>query len=284
MPSQRNGRVRPGFALTKRDLDILNSVASHGFLTRRQVQQLFFRTSDGTRSQQVVCRRLKRLAEWGYLCRQRAPVTSGSGPYIYALGPEIASVLCPPRNATSRRIPRGHSMKLTAQLPHSLGIIDFYVAFRTHLADLGGEIMVWLGEREARYALPNRGRQAPFTPDAYCLWSLSGFDSAFFLEWDQGTESMMRIGEKLERYDSYYLQRAYLDHLGDSGVRPRILFVACTERGRDSLCEWIGRQLSRGRFGSLPTVLVACSSDALVRPLEHVWCPPRGGGPERLAD
>jgi hypothetical protein len=119
------------------------------------------------------------------------------------------------------------------------------------------------------------------SPDAYCLWALGAEEGAFFLEWDRGTESMTRLAQKFERYDGYYQVYAHHDHLGEVGLRPRLLIVVPDERRERKVINWLTRRLQKGQFGSLPTTLVSTRDAVLKDPVEPIWRTP--GGDERRA-
>ena len=283
MPNRRRGAARP-LPPTDRDRAIIRDVARHGQMTRVQIRRLHFRRGEQLASVQVVCRRLTLLTERRYLSRIRLPVAMGSGLYVYQLGEAAAAALDEQEGGLIQRR-RGRSRRVSAAgMLHTLEIVDFYIALKEALQGRGGEIVVWLSERQAHYAIPCRSRSLPFTPDAYCLWTLSEEEGSFFLEWDRGTESMTRIAEKLTRYETYYGLRAYRDHLGEIDIRPRILFVVSDDRRKKKLTGWIGRGLTKGEWASLPTILVATREHAHSQPLEPIWQVPGGTRPRRLVD
>jgi hypothetical protein len=264
-------------------LGIIYAVCQHGALTREQIRHLFFRKAEGLGSVQTACRRLKVLVERGYLHRVRIPTRMGSGPYVYFPGAqaEIALSKDEAMLARGRRRVRIHS---ATEVAHSLETTNFYVRLNEDLQERGGHIIVWLSERQAHYILPGSSRSLPLTPDAYCLWTLCREEGSFFLEWDRGTESMIRIAEKLARYEVYYRTRAYHDHLGEIGLRPRLLFVVPDERRKGKLTGWVARRLNKGEWASLPTILVATRDEANADPLGSVWRRPDSSGAVRLVD
>jgi hypothetical protein len=93
MLSRREGLARHTPKPTPRDVSIIGAVCQHGALTREQVRRLFFHTSQGLSSVQAACRRLKLLAERGYLERLRLPTAMGSGPYVYLPGDQASVAL-----------------------------------------------------------------------------------------------------------------------------------------------------------------------------------------------
>ena len=283
MSSPRKGSSRAHLVPTPRDLRIIRAVCRHGALTREQLQHLCFRRPEGPGSIQTACRRLKLLAERGYLERTRVPTAVGSGPYVYMPGTNAKVALTRDEPDLAKTARRG-GLRSVAELKHGLEVVDFYIRLLEAIGALGGRVVIWLSEREAHYALPGLGRTLPFTPDAYCLWALSGEEGAFFLEWDRGTESMTRIAEKLGRYETYYGLQAYRDHLGECGLQPRILFVVSDERRLKQLTGWLARRLARGEWPSLPTILIATRESSAAEPLSRVWHCPGHEAPMRLVD
>ena len=205
-------------------------------------------------------------------------------PYVYRPGKRAAAALGNDEGAATPPVTGRRRLRSVAEIAHGLEIVDFRVALHWALAQREGEILVWLGEAQATYRIPGRGRGLPFTPDAYCRWTLGGTEGAFFLECDRGTESMNRLSEKLTRYDAYYQLKAYRDHLGSVGLCPRIVFLVEDARRRDRLVDWAARNLAKGSWASLPTLLVATQDEALADPLGSVWMRPSSAEPTRLTD
>ena len=283
MSSRRRDGDRPEPRLTPRDVMIIRTICQHGALTREQVRRLFFRHGEGLASVQAVCRRLKILTERGHLDRLRIPTAMGSGPYVYLPGARSAEAL-ESEELSLARVTKRERLRSVAVIAHRLEVADFHIGLKDALAAQDGCISVWLSERQAHYALPGTGRTLPFTPDAYCLWALGSDEGAFFLEWDRGTESMIRLAEKLARYEVYYGLRAYQDHLGEYDLRPRVLFVVPDERRRTKLSSWLARRLVRGEWPSLPSVLTATQAEVDAEPLGEIWYRPGYDEPMRLVD
>ena len=83
-----------------------------------------------------------------------------------------------------------------------------------------------------------------------------GAEGASFLEWDRGTESLARLADKLTRYDRYYAVELYHDHLGEEGLRPRLLFVVPDARRAQRVRDWMVRRRAQRAYPHLPTVLI----------------------------
>jgi len=250
-------------------------------MTRDQIQRLYFRRDGKVTSVQAACRRLTILTERGYLTRVRLPVTRGSGPYVYQPGKAAIVVL----DKDERRLlgpgRKGRRIESIAGLSHGLEVVDFHIALKEALESRGGRIVTWLGESEARYQFAWHGRRLLFNPDGYCLWALGMEEGSFFLEWDRGTESMTRFSQKITRYEAYYQLRAYHNHLGEMGLKPRLLIVTPDERREKKLVDWIARRLDRGEFAPLPTILVGARDLVFLDILGPIWRKP--GDEERMS-
>jgi hypothetical protein len=95
---------------------------------------------------------------------------------------------------------------------------------------------------------------------------------------------MTRIGQKLQRYEAYYQVKAHHDHLGEVGLKTRLLIVVPDERRENKVVGWITRRLGRGEFDSLPTILVAARDVALRDVLGPIWRRPGHARRVRLVD
>ena len=253
-------------------------------MTRSQIQSLYFRRDGELASVQVACRRLRILAERGYLARTRLPAIRGSGPYVYQPGKGAMGLLDKDERALIGRGSSRRRIDSLAGLAHGLETVDFYIALKEALESRGGRILAWLGDSQARHRFAWQGQRLPFTPDAYSLWALGSEEGAFFLEWDRGTEGMNRFSQKLTRYQAYYQARAYQDHLGLTGLRPRLLIVVPDERRETAVVGWIARRLARHEFAALPTLLVGSRDVVLHDVLGPIWRRPGQEGRVRLVD
>lgn len=284
MSSRRSDKGNDRLPPTPRDREILKDVVRHRQMTREQIRRLHF-VEDGRRASiQTACRRLKILIQRDYLTRIRLPAIEGSGPYVYHPGKAAVALLDQEGRRLLGRDGKGHRIRSIAGLSHALEVVDFYIAFKESLEDRGGKIISWLGESEVRYHFVHHGRRLLLSPDGYCLWALEEKEGSFFLEWDRGTENMSRFSQKLRRYEEYYRSLSYQDHLGEVGLRPRIIIVAPDQRRETKLIKWIARRLERGEFRCLPTILVA-SQDLVSRDvLGQIWLQPASKRRMRFVD
>jgi hypothetical protein len=253
-------------------------------MTRAQIQQVFFRKDGRLASVQAACRRLKLLSERGYLDRIRLPVTKGSGPHLYLPGTAADVVLDKDERELWGRRRRARRVESVAGFVHGLEVIDFYIALKEAMERWGGTLVTWLGEREARHQFVQNKKKLLLNPDGYCLWALGEEEGSFFLELDRGTESMTRFSQKLERYEAYYKIRAYHDHLGQVGLRPRLLIVVPDERRVEKLHKWISSRQEKRKLTSLPTVMVAAQDPVMADTMGPIWRVVGGQARVRLVD
>jgi hypothetical protein len=277
---------------TPRDKAIVLAVYVHGRLSREQIRRLFFRKEAGSAASaagrlasiQAAAARLKLLALAGYLSRVPAPVLKGSGQYLYSLGPLGSRLLATEYKITATPSSRRSLTASFLALNHTLEVADFYIAVKEALENSGGAILSWLGERQALHRFYHQGRRRAIAPDAYCLWSLKGREGSFFVEWERGHQSLNVIADKLDSYDAYYARRAYLEHLGEVGLTPRLVFVVPDVRRHRQLLGWLSRQQVRRRWRFLPTVLVGIRASVMASPLEAAWSNPAVVGTVKLFD
>ena len=268
---------------TERDRQIGLAVLRHGQMTLEQVRQLFFRRSgDSQASPQAVGRRLRLLVERGYLGRVRLTAARGSGPFVYLPGPAAGDLVSPEERALFPGL--GKAKANSASLRHGLETVDIYIAVQRALEEHGGSIETWLGEAEARCRFLWHGRRLTLTPDAYCFWIHAATEGSLFLELDRGTESLQRLAQKLARYGEYFSCRAYIEHLGGMGLKPRILFVVPGMRRRERIVRWLAVRRGTPPEAALPTVLVAVQSEVMVDALGAIWYRAGQAEPMRFVD
>jgi hypothetical protein len=174
------------------------------------------------RERRRIMTRLHDLGLVTTLGRRIGGVRAGSAGHVYTLTPTGHRVL-----ATLSDQPCPPHVKKPATpgalfLSHALAISDIYVrlieATRNHTATLSRfvtEPHCWQATGHDNY----------LKPDAYCVLSTTTHRDCWWLEVDQGTESLPRIRAK---------SRAYLDYLtpggvGPDDVPPRVLYTTPDE-------------------------------------------------------
>lgn len=202
--------------LTDRDRWLLDVLDEHQVLTTSQLTALAFPSPD------VAQRRLLRLTRLGVLDRFRWHVPLGSQPWHYTLGHLGETLIAAARGVEPPR-PAEHRTRITRlatnpRLRHLLGVNGLFTALAAHArAHPGSGLDAWWSEQHAAT------RCAPFAhPDGYGRWTDGTRSTAFFIEYDTGSEPLTRVIGKLPGY-------ADLATAGGPGV-PVLFWVPSTRR------------------------------------------------------
>lgn len=212
--------------LSERDHRILQVVRQHKFVTTRQLQRLLFHdhaTIDaGTRA----CTRvLQRLRERRFLYRIDRPVggiRGGSGAYVWGLdvaGDRVTRALT--TNDDDKRVRAFEPTPLF--LAHTLAVTETRVmleeASRSDLLELfevSTEPWNW------RRYLGRGGQPSVLKPDLYAVTASGDYEDHWFLEIDQGTESIPTLIRKCHVYTAY---RNSGTEQTRSGVFPLVVWI-----------------------------------------------------------
>lgn len=180
--------------LTDRDRWLLDVLAEHQVLTTGQLTALAFPSPD------VAQRRLLKLTRLDVLDRFRWHVPRGSQPWHYTLGIFGETLLAAARGVEPPR-PGEHRARITRlatnpRLQHLIGVNGLFTALAAHARTHPGTgLDAWWSERHCAT------RCAPFAhPDGYGHWTDSTRTTAFFIEYDTGTEPLTRVIAKLPGY------------------------------------------------------------------------------------
>lgn len=207
-PRFRRPEARRGVALTADDVSILWHVYRHRVIDSASLYQLF-----PNRSRQVISRRLRKLWEGEFLDRplsqnRKNSVRGGSDFLVYALAREGARLLQDEHDAplgVSRWTQKNAELKPMA-IQHHLSITRFMVRFASDVAMREGARLLYADEllpaetRQPGRGLANTiradvpwpvpGRQQGTAPDQIFGLEMAGERQVFFLEIDQGTETI----------------------------------------------------------------------------------------------
>ncbi len=248
--------------LVPRDRQLCRLLAEHRVLTTDQLTALLFPSANAAQH------RLLALARLGMVDRFRPllPRGEGSVPWHYVLGPAGAAVLAAEQATTPDRIgwrrDRAHAIAHSQRLGHLVGVNGFFAALagyaRRH-ADAA--LSVWLSERQCADRWGHVVR-----PDGYGRWQHGAQRTAFFLEYDNGSEPVDRVLAKLE---------AYADLA--AALRPAVLAPVLL---------WLpgpGREVAlRAAMGCPPVAVATATARGGSHPAAAVWLPVPGGGPRRM--
>ncbi|MFI5936266.1 replication-relaxation family protein [Actinoplanes sp. NPDC051494] len=195
--------------LTARDRILLGWLYDHGVLTTFQVANALFPSLGFCQ------RRMRTLYQLRLIARFRPQrADGGSFPYhwlIDQLGAEVVAA------ARDERPPRRDHARLerrrwtsTRTLDHRLGVNQFFTNLAGHArTHPEAELQQWLPEavcqRPGTFVTDDdpallRAYEPPVRPDGYGLWTESGRQVPFFLEYDTGTEQLGVLTAKIIGY------------------------------------------------------------------------------------
>ena len=203
-PDKRRSRRAPPFQMTERDIAIVEAVYRYRMLERRQIENLFFLSATGQRTNTSYARkRLRRLYLHGYLERILRPIdpSEGSRGPVYRLGPTGARLL-----AQQAGVPVGQfhywgrgddqdSRRTQVQplfLEHGLALADVRIAIEQAAKMNDVCIEAWRDDVEIRHARDwdsvivatedGQQKRIPINPDGYFILSAAHGRGHFFLE------------------------------------------------------------------------------------------------------
>ncbi len=220
-------------SLSVRDRSMLESVGALGLASGEQLRQLFFSGRVSTESSRRGAQQaLRQLTEHGLLARLDRRVggaRSGSGGFVYCLGPAGQGLVHQWRGLPARRSRRPHEPG-EPFVRHRLACSQLLVDLRLAEAKELLKIDRYLGEPDAwRRRVGPFGKPLTLKPDAYVEVSVGERRLHWFVEVDLATESLSVIARK---------GRAYLDHYrsgAEAEVMPRVVWLAPTEKRRERL-------------------------------------------------
>jgi hypothetical protein len=218
-----------------RDRAVLATLVRLRVATGAQLSRLHF-TEVQPRQTRLALESLVRRHLAVRLPRLVGGVRAGSAGYVYALDAAGLRLVRP-----ARRPGRPWAVG-AAFLTHSLAVTELYVglveqerAGKVRLVDFATEPACWRS-----FYGPGGGRLV-LKPDAFAVLRLGDgrYEDRWFIEVDQGTESLPTIGRKCEAYRRYWQSGAELAH---SEVFPRVLWIAPSVSRAEALVEVCGRQ------------------------------------------
>jgi len=190
----------PPFALTERDLDILELVADYRLLNTPQIQALIMGHPRSLSS------RLSRLFHHGYVDRpihQLQLRIESRSPLIYSLSVKGARTLAEQRSRHDllAGLFRKAAQVKSPYLAHTVMVSQFRACLSLACLKRGDVAFT-------RWQIPERrltqvmlaGYKVPVIPDAHFSLSREGYSTYFFLEADRGTMSHSRFLRKLQAY------------------------------------------------------------------------------------
>ncbi len=225
----------PRFHPRPRHYQILEWLLQYRLLTARHFELLLGRHRG---SVQPV---LRTLYDHGWLDRIMRPIIPGVGdtPHIiYRLGKQGMVELQRRGFSDFSSVPDKRLSLLF--LEHSLDINTFAINFFKACERHSYRVSSWLDERMLktpgnydRVFVDELGAQAAVIADSYYrITSPAGLTFRFFLELDEGSESLTRIKRKVAAWRSYYQSGGMKERFGSHG---RVLFVTPHRRRLENL-------------------------------------------------
>ena len=198
----RRGPSQLNQLLSDRDREVIHSIASHRFLTGKQLERFHFTDHASTETAARVCRSvLARLTREGILRRLErrvGGVRAGSASHVYCLswtGRRLVG------EATARRI--GEPSRTF--LEHMLAVAEGHLALREaaargefELVEVQIEPFCWRS-----FTGPN-GARARVRPDLYVISGRGELEYCWFLEIDLGSEHRPTLVGKCRAYEAYW--------------------------------------------------------------------------------
>lgn len=227
LPRYKRASSPPPMQLTARDIRILHSVCDMRFLTREQIQRLYFSPSTASYCK----RRLSLLYHNAYLDRLYLPTTNafGASKAVYTLASRGASVVAQNRKMERKALdwrPSLNSRELYF-IRHTLATNDFHIALLRAAGD-SQQTLSWTDERALRRREmkdyiddpKHHGRRIAVVPDGYfTIGGAQGWPSAFAVEIDRATVEEKPFKEKIRAYGEWKLTGAYERRYGTSSLR-----------------------------------------------------------------
>jgi hypothetical protein len=220
-------------AMSDRDWAVLNVLVRVRVATGRQLERACL-AGVGPRQARLVLASLVSRRLLARLPRVVGGVRAGSAGYVYAL--DVAGLrLASPAQRPARPWAVGMSF-----LGHSLAVTELYVRL-IEQQRAGMVELVWFAAEPAawrRFFGPGGGRVV-LKPDAYVVLRLGGYEDRWFIEVDQGTESLPTIARKCDLYRRYWASGR---EQAREGVFPRVLWMAPDGRRAEAIVEVCSRQ------------------------------------------
>lgn len=266
-------------ALGARDLAILGALAEYRFLTREQVERLFFglqspfgqhrRPGTQVNGAKRASRRLQQLHQAGLVRRLlaprgylglleddgQAPSPYARAPYLYQLTPAGVRIVAAARGLQPDDLAYRPGQDLKPwSLAHDLALNDIRLTLAQVAASTPGwQLVTWRDTNACleSYRLPRHGTRSErhvFAPDGFVhLRTPSSQDLACFFEVDRGTEDLgRRIAGKVQEYLRYAKRGLYQRRYGLKLFR--VAFVTTATEARAANLREEVRRHAQGLF------------------------------------
>jgi hypothetical protein len=210
--------------LSDRDREVVHAVASHRFMTGKQIDRFHFSNHATTETGARVCRQvLARLTREGVLRRLHrrvGGVRAGSVSYVYVLAPAG-------RRLVGEELTRRLREPSATFLKHTLAIVDTHLALREGTRVGRFELVMVEAEPACwRRYLSAGGARETLRPDLFVISARGDFEYCWFLEVDLGTEYTPTLVRKCRAYETYWRTG---NEQRRSGTFPLVVWVVATD-------------------------------------------------------
>lgn len=263
------------FQLTERDVNILLFLLDTRFLSREQIERLFFSNESLTpTTKKKANRRLTKMVNHGFLERLYKPVTVGKAQGVYGLGKQGYQLLSKVLEQDQRNLifkKKANKVEFLF-LEHNLGIAELRVGLELAKRNNPAiDLLFWRRESKELNDRVNdpskRQKYLPVTPDAFFGLQTNLGRSYFFLEVDMATQEHRRIARKIIAYRQYWKKGLYGQKYGFNSFR--VLFVTTTQRRMTNLLKTAEKTGAKNMF------LFATQSDVTEgKILDPIWISP----------
>jgi hypothetical protein len=194
-----------GLRLEERDERLLCDLYLHRFMTRGQLEALYFTST-------VRCNaRLRQLFDYGFVKRYYLPAAPYGAQAIYSIGKNAVPLVASRLEAEADEVARQQRGTRTPTfIEHTLAVVNIWLALRQACAQNSGVMIeLWLPEMQCRheYQIREKGsgqwRKEAFKPDAFVRLAFSGQYFHYFIEVDLGHTSSRQFLGKLLTHQRY---------------------------------------------------------------------------------
>jgi hypothetical protein len=222
--------------VTPRDMDVLRLIREHRFLTTKQIQRLLFwdHASPGAaiRACIRVLTRLELRALIVKLSRQIGGVHAGSGSYIWGIDDAGDRLLRADSGAKDAKRQRTFEPS-PLFLAHTLAVAETRVMLEEAAQQEELELVAVTTEPNNWRDFAGRaGTTQILKPDLHAITALGDFEDHWFIEIDNGTESLPTVLGKCHTYQRYF-ESGREQHV--SGVFPKVVWLMVDARRRSKL-------------------------------------------------
>jgi protein involved in plasmid replication-relaxation len=247
--------------LTDRDRLLCRLLDDHRVLTSAQVADVAF---TGERRARM---RLSELYAMDVLDRFRTRAGGNPGPFHWVLGPLGAALVAAEAGVDVSdldwRRDLVHDLAASQRLGHLTGLNGFFTGLlRSARTELDCDLLEWWSERRCA-----REWGEVVRPDGYGVWSEEGLTLPFLFEFDNGTERLGRLSDKLGGYAKL---------AAAAGHRNWVLFSFGSSRREHE---------ARAALSHSGVLVATCSRIPGIAPNAAIWRPVgNGDAPLRLID